>query len=111
MPKETAAHVRCVCWCASLCRVCRVDFVVLSTKYSPDYKSVFEMHNCDFCIHGDDINLNAEGKDPFAEVKALGKFRSIPRLDEISTTEIITRLLKATAKDLRLQQRTSEEED
>ena len=88
-----------------------VDEVVLSTAYSPDYAALLEQYGCDFCIHGSDINLNAEGKDPFAEVKKLGKFRSIERVDFMSTTDIINRLLKATNEDLNLQRRSEAEED
>ena len=62
-------------------------------------------------MHGSDLNLDAEGKDPFEAVKKLGKFRVIPRLDSISTTEIIQRLLRATSEDRREQRRTEEEED
>ncbi len=62
-------------------------------------------------FQGNDINLNSEGKDPFAEAKKLGMFRSIERVDFISSTDIINRLLKATNKDLRVQRRTEEEDD
>jgi len=88
-----------------------VDEVILSKEYSPDYEKVLEQFDCDFCIHGNDINLNAEGKDPFEKVKKLGMFRSIERVDFISSTDIINRLLKATHKDLRVQRRTEDEED
>ena len=88
-----------------------VDEVVLSTAYSPDYLAQLKQYGCDFCIHGSDVNLNAEGKDPFAEVKRLGMFRSIERVDSVSTTDIINRLLRATHEDRNVQQRTEAEED
>jgi len=88
-----------------------VDEVVLSQNYSPDYMKLLEEYDCDFCIHGSDVNLNAEGKDPFEEVKKAGKFRSIERVDFISSTTIINRLLKATHKDPRVQRFSEEEQD
>ena len=88
-----------------------VDEVVLSPNYSPNYVDVLKQHNCDFCMHGNDINLNAEGKDPFEEAKKLGMFRVIERVDFISSTDIINRLLKATDEDVRKQRRSEDEED
>ena len=88
-----------------------VDRVVLSKDYSPDYMALLDKFGCAFALHGSDINLNAEGKDPFAEVKKAGRFRTLPRMGTISTSEIITRLLKATSADPHEQKRTEEEED
>jgi ethanolamine-phosphate cytidylyltransferase len=88
-----------------------VDEVVLSQQYSPDYLKVLEMYDCDFCVHGSDVNLNSDGKDPFEDVKKAGKFRSLERVDFISSTDVINRLLKATHKDLRVQRYTEAEMD
>lgn len=88
-----------------------VDRVVLSKEYSPDYMALLERYGADFCIHGSDINYNADGKDPFAEAKKAGRFRTLERIGTISTTEIITRLLKATSPDPHEQRRTEEQED
>lgn len=41
---------------------------------------LMEQYNCDFCVHGDDIVLAADGQDSYAEVKAAGKFRYVTLL-------------------------------
>lgn len=62
-------------------------------------------------MHGSDVNLNSDGKDPFEDVKKAGKFRALERVDFISSTDVINRLLKATHKDLRVQRYTEAEMD
>ncbi len=41
--------------------------------------SYLEKYNCDFVIHGDDLVVNADGKDCYEAVKKAGKFRTVPR--------------------------------
>jgi len=72
---------------------------------------LMEKYDADFVMHGSDVNLDSNGKDPFAEAKKAGKFRSIDRVDFISSTTIINRLLKATNPDPRIQRRSEDEED
>ena len=38
-----------------------------------------EKYNCDFCVHGDDLSINAQGIDTFATVKAAGRYREVKR--------------------------------
>jgi len=47
----------------------------------------------DFVVHGDDPCIGPDGKDVYADVKARGLFRSIPRTEGVSTTEIVGRML------------------
>lgn len=44
-------------------------------------------------VHGDDPCIGPDGKDVYADVKARGLFRSIPRTEGVSTTEIVGRML------------------
>ena len=38
-----------------------------------------DKYNCDFCVHGDDLSINAQGVDTFATVKAAGRYREVKR--------------------------------
>ena len=44
-------------------------------------------------VHGDDPCLGPDGKDVYADVKKRGLYRSIPRTEGVSTTEIVGRML------------------
>jgi ethanolamine-phosphate cytidylyltransferase len=56
---------------------------------------VIENYKIDYVIHGDDPCI-VDGKDVYATAKELGKFRSIPRTDGVSTTDIVGRMLLLT---------------
>ena len=34
-----------------------------------------DKYNCDFCVHGDDITMTAEGIDTYHIVKSAGRYR------------------------------------
>jgi len=53
---------------------------------------VIKQYNIDFVVHGDDPCL-VDGEDVYGPVKAMGKFKSIPRTEGISTTDLIGRIL------------------
>lgn len=56
-------------------RACKwVDEVVEGAPYTTQL-SYLEKYNCDFVVHGDDVVLNSDGTDCYAEVKAAGKRR------------------------------------
>jgi len=55
-----------------------------------------EKYNCDFCVHGDDLSINAQGIDTFATVKAAGRYREVKRTAGVSTTDLVGRMLLAT---------------
>lgn len=51
-------------------------------------------HEIDFVIHGDDNSFDENGKDAYAFIKSIGKYKELQRTDGISTTDLITRVLK-----------------
>lgn len=58
-------------------------------------KYVMEKYNIDYVVHGDDPVI-VDGKDVYAHVKAMGKYKSIPRTEGVSTTDIVGRMLLCT---------------
>uniref|UniRef100_A0A914I7W8 ethanolamine-phosphate cytidylyltransferase n=1 Tax=Globodera rostochiensis TaxID=31243 RepID=A0A914I7W8_GLORO len=72
-----------------------VDEVVEAAPYVTTLKTLDD-HNCDFCVHGDDITLTADGKDTYAEVKAAGRYRECSRTPGVSTTDLVGRMLLLT---------------
>lgn len=51
------------------------------------------MLNCDFYAHGDDLALNADGKDSCWEMKQAGRYKEFKRTRGVSTTNIVGKLL------------------
>lgn len=49
-------------------------------------------------MHGDDPCIGPDGQDVYAEVKRRGMFKSIPRTEGVSTTEIVGRMLVMSKK-------------
>ncbi|VEU34875.1 unnamed protein product [Pseudo-nitzschia multistriata] len=75
-----------------------VDQVVPNTPYIMkkeyiDY--IFETYNVDYIIHGDDPCI-VDGRDVYETAKKAGKFRTIPRTEGVSTTDILGRMLLLT---------------
>ncbi|CAM9129329.1 unnamed protein product [Choristocarpus tenellus] len=72
-----------------------VDEVVPGVPYvmSEEYlEYVIEKYRIDFVVHGDDPCI-VDGKDVYAAAKAKGKYRTIPRTEGVSTTDIVGRML------------------
>lgn len=72
-----------------------VDEVVPGVPYvmSQEYlEYVIEKYRIDFVVHGDDPCI-VDGKDVYEAAKAKGKYRSIPRTEGVSTTDIVGRML------------------
>lgn len=65
---------------------------VMNSEYL-DY--VIQKFKIDYVIHGDDPCI-VDGKDVYAAAKAKGKYRSIPRTEGVSTTDIVGRMLIMT---------------
>jgi len=84
--------------CASV-RGCKfVDEVIPKTPYvmTREYLDwVIKTYNIDYVVHGDDPCF-VDGVDVYGHVKKMGMFRSIPRTEGVSTTEIIGRMLLMT---------------
>eukprot|EP00605_Chrysophyceae_sp_TOSAG23-4_P001455 GSChrysophyteH1.ASY1.ANO1.1590.1 assembled CDS len=83
--------------CVAGCKF--VDEVVTDVPYvmSPEYvKHIIEKYDLDYIVHGDDPCLTPDGKDVYAAAKAMDKYRSIPRTEGVSTTDIVGRMLLNT---------------
>jgi ethanolamine-phosphate cytidylyltransferase len=78
-------------------RACQwADEVVEDAPYTTSL-DVMDKYNCDFCVHGDDIVMNADGQDTYGVVKAAGRFKTIPRTQGVSTTQLVNRMLALAA--------------
>merc|ERR1719510_2572540 len=50
-------------------------------------------YNCDFCVHGDDITMTADGTDTYHIVKDAGRYKECQRTQGVSTTDLVGRML------------------
>lgn len=75
-----------------------VDEVVRDAPYLTSLETL-EKYDCDFCVHGSDITLDADGLDTYRFVKAAGKYRECQRTIGVSTTDLVDRMLGATSSD------------
>lgn len=57
---------------------------------------IIKKYKIDYVVHGDDPCIGPDGKDVYADVKSRGMFKSIPRTEGVSTTEIVGRMLLMT---------------
>mmetsp|Transcript_20989 Transcript_20989/g.53035 ORF Transcript_20989/g.53035 Transcript_20989/m.53035 type:complete len:451 (+) Transcript_20989:182-1534(+) len=69
-----------------------IDEIVHDVPYSPQLATL-ERARADFCIHGDDMPVNAQGVCAYDEMREAGKLRIIKRTEGVSTTDLIGRLL------------------
>jgi ethanolamine-phosphate cytidylyltransferase len=69
-----------------------VDEIVADAPYQTQV-DFLRKHSIDFCAHGEDISILADGSDSFSEVKRAGMFRLIKRTDGVSTTDLLGRML------------------
>ncbi|CDI97832.1 Rossmann alpha beta alpha sandwich fold [Echinococcus multilocularis] len=72
-----------------------VDEVVKDAPYMTQLE-VLQGHNCDFCVHGNDISVTEDGSDAYEIVKKAGKYAEVSRTEGISTTDLLYRILRAT---------------
>ncbi|XP_032900110.1 ethanolamine-phosphate cytidylyltransferase isoform X2 [Amblyraja radiata] len=72
-----------------------VDEVIEGAPYVTTLETL-DKYNCDFCVHGDDITLTADGKDTYDEVKKAGRYRECKRTQGVSTTDLVGRMLLLT---------------
>lgn len=78
-------------------RACQwADEVVEDAPYTTSLE-VMDQYNCDYCVHGDDIVIGADGLDTYHKVKAAGRFKTIPRTQGVSTTQLVNRMLALSA--------------
>ncbi|TMW60078.1 hypothetical protein Poli38472_000120 [Pythium oligandrum] len=55
-------------------------------------KRMIKKHNIDYVVHGDDPCI-VDGKDVYETAQKLGKYRTIPRTEGVSTSDILGRML------------------
>ncbi|KAG7774891.1 hypothetical protein KL930_003931 [Ogataea haglerorum] len=55
--------------------------------------AVMDMYGCKYVVHGDDITTDANGEDCYKVVKELGRFIVVKRTPNISTTDLVGRML------------------
>lgn len=72
-----------------------VDEVVEGASYVTTVETL-DKYGCDFCVHGDDITLTADGQDTYHLVKAAGRYKECKRTVGISTTDLVGRMLLLT---------------
>ncbi|EDW45993.1 GM10235 [Drosophila sechellia] len=77
-----------------------VDEVVLGAPYVTTLK-VLDQNNCDFCVHGDDITMTAEGVDTYHLVKSANRYKEVKRTAGVSTTDLVGRMLLLTRNHFR----------
>lgn len=75
------------------CRWCTK--AVANAPYVTD-PAVMDEYGCKYVVHGDDITTDKDGKDCYAEVKAKGRFLVVKRTPNISTTDLVGRMLVNT---------------
>lgn len=69
-----------------------VDEVVEAAPYVTTLETL-DKHNCQFCVHGDDITMTADGTDTYHIVKSAGRYKECQRTQGVSTTNLVGRML------------------
>ncbi|XP_049873965.1 ethanolamine-phosphate cytidylyltransferase isoform X2 [Pectinophora gossypiella] len=72
-----------------------VDQVVEGAPYVTTLETL-DKYQCDFCVHGDDITVTADGVDTYHMVKKAGRYKEVPRTAGVSTTDLVGRMLLLT---------------
>ena len=72
-----------------------VDEVVEGAPYVTTLETL-DQHHCDFCVHGDDITMTADGVDTYHIVKKAGRYKECKRTEGVSTTDLVGRMLLMT---------------
>lgn len=72
-----------------------VDEVVEGAPYVTQLQTMDE-NQAEFCVHGDDITLDADGNDTYHIVKDAGRYKECKRTQGVSTTDLVGRMLLMT---------------
>jgi ethanolamine-phosphate cytidylyltransferase len=73
-----------------------VDEVITNAPYeiTEEFMNrLFNEHNIDYIIHGDDPCLLPDGTDAYALAKKAGRYKQIKRTEGVSSTDIVGRIL------------------
>ncbi|KAI9333305.1 hypothetical protein BDR26DRAFT_868535 [Obelidium mucronatum] len=73
-----------------------VDVVVADAPYETSL-AWMDAHACGVCVHGDDVTTTADGADCYAPAKRAGRYREFSRTQGVSTTELVSRMLRLSA--------------
>ena len=84
--KDRYKMVRAIKW---------VDEVVEDAPYVTSLETM-DRYECDFCVHGDDVTVDATGVDSYRYVKAANRYKECKRTEGISTTNLVGRMLLMT---------------
>lgn len=79
-------------------RMTAVEGCKWATRAIPDAPYVtdpnfMDSYGCDYVVHGDDITTDADGNDCYQVCKDLGRFVVVKRTPNISTTDLVGRML------------------
>jgi len=72
-----------------------VDEVVEDAPYVTTLETL-DKYGCDYCVHGDDITMSADGVDCYHLVKAAKRYKEVQRTQGVSTTDLVGRMLLMT---------------
>ena len=72
------------------CRWCTEAIADAPYVTSPQ---VMDKYGCKYVVHGDDISTDKDGNDCYAEMKNMGRFIVVKRTPNISTTDLVGRML------------------
>ncbi|XP_076062836.1 phosphoethanolamine cytidylyltransferase isoform X2 [Oratosquilla oratoria] len=72
-----------------------VDEIVEGAPYVTTLETL-DKYNCNFCVHGDDITMTADGVDTYHIVKAAKRYKECRRTEGVSTTDLVGRMLLMT---------------
>ena len=74
---------------------CNFDQVVEGAPYVTTVETL-DAHSADFCVHGNDITMTADGEDTYHLVKSAGRYKEVERTQGVSTTDLVGRMLLMT---------------
>ncbi|XP_055382017.1 ethanolamine-phosphate cytidylyltransferase isoform X1 [Condylostylus longicornis] len=77
-----------------------VDEVIEGAPYVTTLETL-DKYDCDFCVHGDDITMTADGIDTYHLVKEANRYKEVSRTAGISTTDLVGRMLLMTRNHFR----------
>lgn len=77
-----------------------VDEVIEGAPYVTTLETL-DKYDCDFCVHGDDITMTADGVDTYHLVKEAKRYKEVSRTAGISTTDLVGRMLLLTRNHFR----------
>jgi len=69
-----------------------VDEVIEGAPYVTTLETL-NKYDCDFCVHGDDITMTADGTDTYHLVKSAKRYKECKRTQGVSTTNLVGRML------------------